>query len=90
MNEYGVTHIKLVYERASLRLVGAQIGSKDHTNHTEVIYFLALAIQKEMTLPDIAFTDVYFLPHFNKPFNFVLTAILKALGLDYSKVPAKR
>lgn len=84
MNEYGIARIKLVYEKADFRLVGAQIGSLGDVNHTEVIYFLALAIQKGLRLPEIAFTDVYFLPHFNKPFNFVLTAILKALGLDYS------
>lgn len=86
MNEYGVTRIKLVYEKDTLRLVGAQIGSHGEINHTEVIYFLALAIQQELTLTRIAFTDVYFLPHFNKPFNFILTAILKAVGLDYDAV----
>lgn len=89
MNDYGITRIKLVYETKDLRLVGAQIGSKGAVNHTEVIYFLALAIQKGMCLPEIAFTDVYFLPHFNKPFNFILTAILKAMGLDYDKVGGK-
>lgn len=89
MNEYGITRIKLVYEKESLRLVGAQIGSKGEINHTEVIYYLALAIQKRMPLTEIAFTDVYFLPHFNKPFNFILTAILKAVGLDYDAVPAR-
>ncbi|WP_028975160.1 FAD-dependent oxidoreductase [Spirochaeta cellobiosiphila] len=76
MNEYGMTKIKLIYEKKTLRLVGAQVGSCDDINHTEIIYYLALAIQKSMTLPEIAFTDVYFLPHFNKPFNFILTAIL--------------
>lgn len=85
MNETGLTRIKLIYEKESLRLVGAQIGSHGEINHTEVIYYLALAIQKSMTLPQIAFTDVYFLPHFNKPFNFILTAILQAIGLDYEK-----
>jgi hypothetical protein len=30
-------------------------------------------------------TDVYFLPHFNKPFNFIISAILQALGLTYMK-----
>ena len=89
MNEYGITRIKLVYEKESFRLVGAQIGSKGEINHTEVIYYLALAIQKRMPLTEIAFTDVYFLPHFNKPFNFILTAILKAVGLDYDAVPAR-
>lgn len=86
MNEFGTVGIKLVYEDTTLRLVGAQIGSRGACSHTEVIYFLALAIQKGMTLPQIAFTDVYFLPHFNKPFNFVLTAVLKALGLDYRRL----
>jgi NADPH-dependent 2,4-dienoyl-CoA reductase/sulfur reductase-like enzyme len=85
MNEYGITRIKLVYDKKDFRLLGAQIGSHEEINHTEVIYYLALAIQKSMTLPEIAFTDVYFLPHFNKPFNFILTAILKSIGLDYDK-----
>lgn len=89
MNDYGRVRIKLVYEKSGLRLVGAQVASYGAVNHTESIYFLALAIQKGMTLPEIAFTDVYFLPHYNKPFNFILTAILKALGLDYSKLGAE-
>ena len=67
-----------------------RIGSKGDINHTEVIYYLALAIQKELTLTEIAFTDVYFLPHFNKPFNFILTAILKAVGLDYDRAAKSR
>jgi NADPH-dependent 2,4-dienoyl-CoA reductase/sulfur reductase-like enzyme len=89
MNDFGVTRIKLVYEREGFRLVGAQIGSHGEINHTEVIYYLALAIQKGLTLTEIAFTDVYFLPHFNKPFNFILTAILKAIGLDYDRAAEK-
>jgi NADPH-dependent 2,4-dienoyl-CoA reductase/sulfur reductase-like enzyme len=83
MDEHEEVGIKIVYEKDTLRLVGAQIGSYGETSHTECIYYLALAIQKGMTLTEIAMTDVYFLPHFNKPFNFVLSAILKAIGLDY-------
>ncbi|NLE64846.1 MAG: FAD-dependent oxidoreductase [Elusimicrobia bacterium] len=85
METFGRTRIKLVYDKKTLRLLGAQIGSYGEANHSEVIFYLALAIQKRMTLLDIAFTDVYFLPHFNKPFNFVLTAIMQAIGLDYYK-----
>ncbi len=77
--------VKLVFERDSLRLVGAQIGSYGETSHTECIFYLSLAIQKQMTLIELAMTDVYFLPHFNKPFNFVISAILQALGLNYMK-----
>ncbi|MBN2842107.1 MAG: FAD-dependent oxidoreductase [Sedimentisphaerales bacterium] len=85
MKSYGLTKIKLIYEKETLRLLGAQIGSYGDSNHTEVIYYLALAIQRKLTLVDLAFTDVYFLPHFNKPFNFVLTAIMQVLGLNYYK-----
>ncbi|MDC7218689.1 MAG: FAD-dependent oxidoreductase [Spirochaetales bacterium] len=84
MEEYEKVSVKLVYEADSLRLVGAQIGSYGEGSHTESIYYLALAIQKGMALPEIAMTDVYFLPHFNKPFNFILSAVLKALGLNYA------
>ncbi|QSH42259.1 FAD-dependent oxidoreductase [Lentisphaerota bacterium ZTH] len=76
---------KLVFEEDTLRLVGAQIGSYGEQSHTECIYYLALAIQKELSLLELAMTDVYFLPHFNKPFNFILSAIMQAVGLDYIK-----
>ncbi|SYV97080.1 NADH oxidase [Mycoplasmopsis edwardii] len=46
---------------------------------------LSLAIQQKLTLPQIALMDFYFLPHFNKPFNFVIQTILNALNLNYSK-----
>lgn len=85
MNDVEEVGVKLVYERETLRLVGAQIGSYGKTPHTECIFYLSLAIQKELTLTELAMTDVYFLPHFNKPFNFVISAILQALGLTYMK-----
>jgi NADPH-dependent 2,4-dienoyl-CoA reductase/sulfur reductase-like enzyme len=85
MNDVEEVGVKLVYERETLRLVGAQIGSYGKTPHTECIFYLSLAIQKGLTLTELAMTDVYFLPHFNKPFNFVISAILQALGLTYMK-----
>lgn len=85
MNETEEVGVKLVYEKESLRLVGAQIGSYEGQSHTECIFYLSLAIQKQMTLLDLAMTDVYFLPHFNKPFNFIISAVLQALGLTYMK-----
>ncbi|MCR8613291.1 MAG: FAD-dependent oxidoreductase [Mycoplasma sp.] len=77
--------IKLVYDPKTLKLLGAQIGSFGVHNHSEVIFALSLAIQKEMTLPEIALMDVYFLPHYNKPFNFILQPILNVLGLNYKE-----
>ena len=83
MEEVQPVAIKLVYEEDTLRLLGAQIGSYGEKNYAEVIYYLALSIQKEMSIIDVAMTDVFFLPHFNKPFNFVISAVLQAAGFDY-------
>ena len=75
--------IKLVYDLDNMKLLGAQILSYDKNNHSEWILALSLSIQQGLTLFQIATSDVYFLPHLNKPFNFVLSAILKVLGLNY-------
>lgn len=83
--DYEKVGFKIVYDTKTLRLLGAQVGSWGSTNHTEVMYMFGLALQKQLTLPEIALTDVFFLPHFNKPFNFFLMPILKALGLNYKK-----
>ncbi len=78
---------KIVYDPETLKLLGAQIGSR-YQSHTEVMYAFSLALSKGMTLPEIALMDVYFLPHFNKPFNFMLRTIMRALGLDYTDYEA--
>lgn len=85
MREYDKVACKITYDSKTLRLLGVQIGSWGKFIHTEVIYMFALAIQKGLTLPEIALTDVYFLPHFNKPFNFFLMPMLNALGIKYKK-----
>lgn len=51
----------------------------------QITTYVALALQQKITLFDVAFTDVYFLPHCNKAFNFALASIMKAIGLDYYK-----
>lgn len=81
--EYAKVMIELVYDKKTLRLLGAQIGSPRKFSHTETIYMLSLAIQKEMTLLDLLTVDVYFLPHLNKPLNFMLCALVRALGLAF-------
>ncbi|AIA29340.1 NADH oxidase [Mycoplasmopsis californica HAZ160_1] len=75
----------IVYDTKTTKLLGVQLGSWGETLHAETIYMFALAIQKGLTLPEIALTDVFFLPHFNKPFNFFLVPMLKALGINYKK-----
>ena len=74
---------KIVYDPKTLRLLGAQIGTWGQHNHSEIMQVMSLAIQNKMTLTEIALMDVYFLPHYNKPFNFVLQTILNAIGMRY-------
>ncbi|MBN0919203.1 FAD-dependent oxidoreductase [[Mycoplasma] gypis] len=85
MSTYEKVSCRIVYNPKTLKLLGVQIGSWGKAIHTEVIYMFAMALQKGLTLPEIALTDVYFLPHFNKPFNFFLMPMLHALGLKYKK-----
>jgi len=64
--------VKVVYDANTRRLLGAQILSA--ANHTEVIHTFSLAIQKKMTVDELALTDFFFLPYYNKPVSW-LTAI---------------
>lgn len=68
----------MVFDRNNRRLLGAQIASYGTENHSEAIFFLALAIEKQMTIEEVAIVDVYFLPHFNKPLNYLLMTALNA------------
>jgi len=74
---------KITFDPDTLRILGAQIGSRNR-DHTEVMYAISLAISENKTLVDLALMDVFFLPHFNKPFNFMIKSVLKALGISYA------
>lgn len=39
----------------------------------------ALAMQKGLTIDELPLVDMFFLPHFNKPYNYVTLAGLDAL-----------
>ncbi|WP_339022336.1 FAD-dependent oxidoreductase [Spiroplasma endosymbiont of Crioceris asparagi] len=75
--------IKLIWEKKSRRIIGAQVASTN--NHTEVMYMFALAIQKGLTIDELPLVDIFFLPHFNKPYNFITLASLEVLGLNFFK-----
>ncbi|WP_338971721.1 FAD-dependent oxidoreductase [Spiroplasma endosymbiont of Panorpa germanica] len=83
METYNQVWIKIIWEKKSRRIIGAQIGSL--ANHTEVMYMFSLAIQKGLTIDELPLVDIFFLPHFNKPYNFITLAGLEVLGLNYFK-----
>lgn len=68
--------IKIVYERESRRIVGAQIASKYDVSMG--IHLFSLAIQEKVTIDKFKLLDIFFLPHFNKPYNYITMAALGA------------
>ncbi|MGM0641432.1 MAG: FAD-dependent oxidoreductase [Thermotogota bacterium] len=77
MPSYDKITIKLVYNKTNKEILGAQIMSKG--DYTESINTISIAIQNKMTVDELAFTDFFFQPHFNKPWNYLNSVALKAL-----------
>ena len=69
--------LKVVYDRGTRRILGAQIMSK--MDLTQSINTVSVCIQNKMTIDQLAFIDFFFQPHYNKPWNFLNTAGLQAL-----------
>ena len=68
--------IKIVYDKDSRVILGAQIASKEDISMG--IHLFSLAIQEKVTIEKLALTDIFFLPHFNKPYNYITMAALSA------------
>lgn len=73
--------IKLVWEKKSRRLVGGEIIGTN--SHVETIYAIGLAIQQKLTIDQVPYIDSFFLPDFNKPYNFLMLAGMKAIGMNF-------
>lgn len=69
--------LKVVYEKDSRRILGAQIMSK--VDLTQAMNTLSVCIQNQMTVDELAFVDFFFQPHYNKPWNFLNSAGIAAL-----------
>ncbi|MFK4973236.1 H2O-forming NADH oxidase [Lactococcus garvieae] len=69
--------IRIVYEKTSRRIVGAQMASYGEIIAGNINMF-SLAIQDQKTIDELALLDLFFLPHFNSPYNYMTVAALKA------------
>ena len=69
--------IKLVFDKDTRKVLGGQILS--NIDLTQYMNTLSVVIQNEMTVEELAMTDFFFQPHFNKPWNLLNTVALKAL-----------
>ncbi|URN95350.1 MAG: FAD-dependent oxidoreductase [Candidatus Pristimantibacillus lignocellulolyticus] len=76
MPTYEKALLKVVYQEASGRIVGAQVLSK--ADLTQSINTLSVCIQNHMTMDELAFVDFFFQPHYNKPWNLLNQAGLQA------------
>ncbi|MGL5341550.1 MAG: H2O-forming NADH oxidase [Lactococcus garvieae] len=69
--------IRIVYEKSSRRIVGAQMVRYGEIIAGNINMF-SLAIQDQKTIDELALLDLFFLPHFNSPYNYMTVAALKA------------
>lgn len=76
MPDYEEVLLKVVFDTKTREILGAQILSK--ADLTQSANTLSLAIQKKLTIDELAFTDFFFQPHYNKPWNYLNTAGLQA------------
>ncbi|MBM7587059.1 NADPH-dependent 2,4-dienoyl-CoA reductase/sulfur reductase-like enzyme [Bacillus pakistanensis] len=77
MPTYEPVKIKVLYEKDTRKILGAQIISK--ADMTQMINTMSVCIQNDMTIDELGFVDFFFQPHFNKPWNLLNQAGLLAL-----------
>ena len=77
MPTYLPATIKVVFDKDTRRVIGGQIISD--IDLTQFMNTLSVVIQNEMTLEELAMTDFFFQPHFNKPWSILNAVALKAL-----------
>jgi NADPH-dependent 2,4-dienoyl-CoA reductase/sulfur reductase-like enzyme len=68
--------IRIVFAKDSRRILGAQLASNEDVSG--VIHMFSLAIQQQLTIDQLKLLDIFFLPHFNQPYNYITQAALHA------------
>ena len=68
--------IRIVFDKDTRVILGAEMAS--HEDISMGIHLFSLAIQEKVTIDKLALTDIFFLPHFNKPYNYITMAALTA------------
>ncbi len=68
--------IRIVYDKKSRVILGAQMASE--YDMSMGIHMFSLAIQEKVTIDKLALLDIFFLPHFNQPYNYITMAAITA------------
>lgn len=76
--ESGNTHtsVRIVYDKNTRVIVGAQLMSDYDVSMG--LHMFSLAIQEKLTIDKLKLLDIFFLPHFNQPYNYITMAALNA------------
>ena len=69
--------LKVVWDAETGRILGAQMVSREDV--TLALHMFSLMIQEKYKIEKLALLDQFFLPHFNRPANFITKAGLLAL-----------
>ena len=76
MRENAEVKIRIVYEKDSRRVVGAQLAST--MDVSMAIHMFSLAIEEGVSIDRLKLLDIFFLPHFNQPYNYITMCALGA------------
>ena len=68
--------IRIVYDKKTRRILGAQLCS-DY-DISMAIHLFSMAIHEKVTIDKLKLFDLFFLPHFNQPYNYITMAALNA------------
>jgi NADPH-dependent 2,4-dienoyl-CoA reductase/sulfur reductase-like enzyme len=68
--------IRIVYDKKTRRVLGAQLAS--YNDISMGIHLFSLAIEEKLTIDKLKLLDIFFLPHFNQPYNYITMAALSA------------
>jgi NADPH-dependent 2,4-dienoyl-CoA reductase/sulfur reductase-like enzyme len=77
MPENNEVTLKVVWDKATHRILGAQMASYEDV--TLGLHLFSLMVQEKYPIEKLALLDLFFLPHFNQPANFITKAGLLAL-----------
>ena len=72
----GKVKIRIVFDRNTRRILGAQMAS--YQDISMGIHLFSLAIEEKITIDRLKLLDIFFLPHFNQPYNYITMAALSA------------
>lgn len=75
MNEPHKVKVKVIYDKKSRLILGAQMASTYDISMG--IHMFSLAIAKKTTIEELKYLDFFFLPRFNQPFNYINDLALK-------------